>query len=170
MSENLKVLTSESLPIVPNNQRGSFNDLLMVRLAREIAMEIRPLEEILVSLKVSPDDWAAIGEHPAFQARLATAVSEWSSAINTAERVKLKSLAFVEEALPEFFARAHDPREGLAAKIEVLKAVAKFAGIGGTADFAGAGERVTVTINLGEDRHIRVEKDVTPQGNILGDV
>lgn len=144
-------------------QTPSFDELTIVKLAREIAMDLRPIEEIVESLGISSPNWDAIQALPLFQDRVRSATEEWQSGMNTSERVRMKSLAFVEEALPEFFARAHDPKEGLAAKTEVLKTISKFAGIGGSVDGAGSGERMVVTINLGADHQLKVEKNVTPQ-------
>lgn len=145
----------------------SFDDVVMLKLAREIAMDIKPLEDILSTHGIDQSQWLTITETHRFQGYLRGAIEEWQSATNTAERVRLKSLSFVEEALPEFYARAHDPKESLAAKTEVLKTVAKFAGVGGTVDGAVSGEKLTVTINLGADNQLRIEKDVTPQGNLI---
>lgn len=132
-----------------------------LKLAREIAMDLRPLPDILTMHGVSEADWEAIKQSPVFQKLLQSEVEAWEAATNTAERVKLKSLAFVEEALPEFFGRAHDPKEPLNAKVEVLKTVSKFAGVGGSVDGANIGEKLTVTINLGSDQTLKIEKDVT---------
>lgn len=148
-------------PIVASQH---FGDVDMIRLAREIAMDMRPLDDILDTLKITQERYNEICSNPRFQKYLQTALEEWNSALNTSERVKIKSMAFVEEALPEFYARAHDPKESLAAKTEVLKAVARFAGIGGTAQVGGiGGEKMVVTINLGADHQLRFERDVTPQ-------
>jgi hypothetical protein len=135
----------------------------MLKLAREIAMDIQSIEDILKHHQVTDSQWEEIQQNPRFNSYLRGAVEEWQSATNTAERVKLKSMAFVEEALPEFFARAHDPKEPLAAKTEVLKTIAKFAGVGGSVDGALSGEKMIVTINLGADNQLRIERDVTPQ-------
>jgi len=133
----------------------------LLKLAREVAMDIHPLEVILESHGVTLDRWEQISKLPAFENLLRSEVEAWNSATNTAERVKIKSLAFVEEALPEFFARAHDPKEPLNSKVEVLKTVSKFAGVGGSVDGAIAGEKLMVTINLGADQTLKIEKDVT---------
>jgi hypothetical protein len=135
----------------------------MLKLAREIAMDIQSIEDILKHHQVTDDQWEEIQQNPRFNTYLRGAVEEWQSATNTPERVKLKSMAFVEEALPEFFARAHDPKEPLAAKTEVLKTIAKFAGVGGSVEGALSGEKMIVTINLGADNQLRIERDVTPQ-------
>lgn len=141
----------------------SFNDTTMLKLAREIAMDMRTVEEVLKVHQVTAAEWEHISKSEMFQNYLRQCVEEWNSAVNTAERVKLKSMAFVEEALPEFFARAHDPEETLNSKVEVLKTVARFAGVGGSVDGALAGEKLSVTINLGADHQLKIERDVTPQ-------
>jgi hypothetical protein len=142
---------------------SSNHDVTMLKLVREIAMDIQPIDDILKNHAVDAEKWEEIQQNPRFKQYLRNAMEEWQSATNTAERVKLKSLAFVEEALPEFFARAHDPKELLSAKTEVLKTIAKFAGVGGAVEGAVSGERMVVTINLGADNQLRIERDVTPQ-------
>lgn len=139
------------------------NHVTHLKLAREIAMDIRPLEDILAAHGVEQSTWDSISSAPSFQSLLRSEVEAWQSATNTAERVKIKSLAFVEEALPEFYARAHDPKEALNAKVEVLKTISKFAGVGNSVDGTNIGEKLTVTINLGSDHSLKIEKDVTPR-------
>ena len=142
-------------------KRAGFHDLLIIKLAREIAMDIRPLDEILETHAIAPQDWDEIRENVHFQDVLRGAIEEWQAAGNTPDRVKLKSLAFVEEALPEFYARAHDPKEPLSSKIEVLKTISKFAGIGGSNfDASVGGEKFSVTINLGADHSLKIEKSL----------
>lgn len=142
----------------------SYNDVILLKLAREIAMDIRPLEDVLTSQGIGQSQWEEINKLPYFQQVLRSCLEEWQSAQNTPERVKLKTLAMVEEALPEFHARMHDPREQLQHKTDVLKTIAKFAGIDRSGvDGQIAGERMVVTINLGADHQLKIEKDVTPK-------
>ena len=143
-------------------KRAGFGELILLKLAREIAMDIRPVEEILEIHKIDNGNWENIQKNPYFQGILSSEVEAWQSANNTSERLKIKSLAMVEEALPEFYARMHDPKEPLPAKTDVLKTIAKFAGVGGS-DFNAAvgGEKLSVTINLGSDHQLRIEKEVT---------
>lgn len=148
---------------VPATTALAISDTLLLKLAREIAMDIRPLEVILEGLEVDKDRWEYISEMPIFRGYLRSAIEDWQSATNTPERVRMKSLHFVEEALSEFYVRVHDAKEPLAAKTEVLKTIAKFAGVGVAADGAVAGERMVVTINLGADHQISFGRDVTPQ-------
>lgn len=148
------------LPPAPATQ--GFGDAELIRLAREIAMDMRTIPQILDLVELTQERYEEICAMPHFQRYLRSALEEWNSATNTGERVKLKSLAFVEEALPEFYARAHDPKEPLAGKVELLKTVARFAGVGGQVVGGAAPDRMVVTINLGSDHSLRVEKDITP--------
>lgn len=136
--------------------------LIMLKVAREIAADIREIPDILKLHGISEAEWDTIKEHPRFLKLLRDAVIEWQSVGNTADRVRVKSLAFTEEALPELYARLHDPKEPLSAKVELLKTVAKIGGVGEKAADAGGGQRMVVTINLGSDSQLRFTKDITP--------
>lgn len=136
-------------------------EVMLLKLAREIAMDIKPLEDVLKTHEITPENWENIQKNPYFQGVLRAEIEAWNASPNTAERVKLKTLAMVEEALPEFYARMHDPKEPLPAKTDVLKTISKFAGIGGSNfDAAMGGERLSVTINLGSDHQLKIEKQL----------
>jgi len=138
---------------------GTFDaDLRLLRVARELAVGIRPLDEILELHEIDPDDWEAFKSTPQFTKLLSEEIAAWESASNTRERVRLKSLAFLEEALPEYFGRAHDRREPLSAKIELLKAIAKIAGIDGGPKDADPGQKFSVVINLGSTGKLTFEE------------
>jgi uncharacterized protein (DUF1786 family) len=134
--------------------------LTQLKLAREIASDMRDVAEILALYDVTEPQWEALQRSSRFQSLLQSAIEEWQSVTNTPERVKMKSLAFVEEALPEFFARVHDGKETLSAKNEVLKTISRLAGIGGPVEGAISGERMVITINLGADHQLQFRSDV----------
>lgn len=138
------------------------SDLVFVKLAREIAMGVFDLEVILERQGITPKQWQTISKHVRFQRLLRSEVEAWNSALNTPERIKLKSAAMVEEWLPELYARLHDRGESLNAKIEGGKLAAALAGIGKQAAIGGGVEPLVVTINLGSDKNIRIEKNVGP--------
>lgn len=140
------------------------SDVTFVKLAREIAMGINPMGVILENNKISQDDWEVIQKHPRFLQYLETESSVWGSALNTQERVKLKSAALLEEWLPELYTRMNDPGENLNAKIEAGKLVSRLAGLGvGGTQITDATERFSVTINLGADSQLKFEKDISPR-------
>lgn len=138
------------------------SDLLLVRLAREIAIEIHPLEKILASLGISQDKFNYIKELPRFQELLMQEITQWRSATNTQERVKLKSAAMVEELLPELFERMHDKSEALPAKIETAKLVTKLAGMGQEKTGDSAREHFSLTIKIGEGKNLEIQGDRAP--------
>lgn len=142
--------------------------LIMLKVAREIAADVREIPDILKLHGVSDAEWEKLKDSPRFLTLLRNEVIEWQSVANTADRVRIKSLAFTEEALPELYARLHDPKEPLSAKVELLKTVARIGGVGEKAAEGGGGQRMVVTINLGSDSQLRFTKDITP--TIDGDV
>lgn len=146
------------------------NDLTMLKLAREIAMNIQPLEVILKQYAITDKAWSKIQRNTRFNQLLTSEMEAWETALNTHERVKLKSAAMLEEWLPELNGRIHDREEALPAVIEAGKMLAKVAGLGERGDVSGTiGERFSITINMGAQRSEFV-KDVTPVKTIEGDV
>lgn len=139
----------------------STSDTALVKLAREIAMDIQPIETILKQYSITDQAWEQLQRNGRFTRLLESQVEEWNSALNTHERVRAKSAAMLEEWLPELNNRLHDRDIGLPAKVEAGKMLTKMAGIGEREVGAGgAGERFTITINLGEDHKLSFEKQV----------
>ena len=139
-------------------------DLSLLKLAREIAQDIHPLEDILTHHSIDDDKWLEIQRNPRFRAYLESETADWNAALNTQERVRIKAAAAVEEWLPELYTRIHDNGENLSAKVEAGKLLLDLAGF--TKNGVGmesAGERFSVTINLGTDSQLKFEKEVTPR-------
>ena len=140
------------------------SDLTILKIAREIAMDLHPLETILKRYEIDANEWEKISNSTYFKTVLTNEVAAWNSAVNTHERVRIKSASLIEEWLPELFQRMHAPGEALSAKIEGGKLAARLAGLGLTgADVAGVGEKFSVTINLGADQSLKIEKSVAPK-------
>lgn len=139
-------------------------DVTLVRIARELAMDIHPVEEILKTHGIDSKQWENIQEMPRFRALLETEMAQWNGALNTHERVKIKAAAMIEDWLPEAYERLHDKAETLPAKTELGKLVRDLAGFSkGGLNVEGGGEKFSVTINLGADSQLKFEKDVTPK-------
>ena len=142
------------------------SDIALVKLAREIAMDIQPLATILKQYAISDETWEELQRSSRFRALLGSEVEAWQTALNTHERVKMKSAAMLEEWLPELNVRLNDHNEALPAVIEAGKMLARIAGLGVPTDVVGnIGERFVINISMGE----RVEaftKDVTSQVTI----
>ena len=139
-------------------------DTDLLKLAREIACDFFPIEEVLKKHKINSNQFERLKRDPRFQKILESEILSWHSAGNTAERTKLKAAALLEEFLPEANERIHDRNESLSAKTELVKTLARIAGVGlDRADINGAGEKFSVTINLGADHKLSFEKTVTPK-------
>jgi hypothetical protein len=81
---------------------------------------------------------------------LSSEVETWQTALNTHERVKLKSASMLEEWLPTLYRRMSDDEEALPATIEAGKMLARIAGLGMPTDISSAvGERFTINISMG---------------------
>ena len=72
-------------------------DTKLVPLARELAMGIYPLQDIMKRLEISQAELDRLSELPKFRHLLEQITMEWGSTLNTAERIKFKSLAGLEE-------------------------------------------------------------------------
>jgi len=124
-------------------------------------MDIVSLETILTSNNINTTQWESIKTTQRFQSALEEATALWNSALTTTERLKIKSAAALEEWIPELYARMHDGRESLAAKVEAGKLLARISGADSKKDEnANAAERFSITINLGADKEIRIDKPV----------
>jgi len=139
----------------------TISEHILIKLAREIAMDIQPIDNILRDNGVDGDQWENIQSNTRFRMLLETETSAWGSALNTQERLRLKSAAALEEWLPELFTRMNDRNENLNAKVEAGKLISRWAGVGGTGtQTVEGGEKFSVTINLGADNQIKIEKEV----------
>lgn len=125
-------------------------------------MGIHDLDAILERAGVAADQWARVAKNKRFQGILRNEIEAWNGALNTHERVKIKSAVILEDWLPELHARLHDKDESLNSKIEGGKLAASLAGLGRQAQVGGAAENLVVTINLGADHNIKFEKNITP--------
>jgi hypothetical protein len=141
----------------------SNSDLDLVRLAREIAMDILPLETILKQYDITDETWSKLQANSKFRILLSNEVEAWSTALNTRERVVVKSAAMIEEWLPELNSRIHDATEPLASITKAGELLAKMAGIGTDKDIAAVvGERFVINISMGpKSDPLEFAKDVT---------
>jgi hypothetical protein len=134
-----------------------------------------PVTRIREAYKLTQEEFDEIVETPFFQRRLIEELDLWNSsdAGNIVKRIGAKSATMVEESLPEIFALIHDKVQPMQAKIDALKTVSRWAGIGnenpnvrGSPDDTG----VKITINIG-DQKLSFEKERALQATVIeGDV
>lgn len=129
---------------------GGDEEALFLSLARELAMDLRPIETILKDHGITAKDLENYMKRPRFKALVTEAGNAWQAVTNTSERIRLKAQAIVEEGLPEMFKRLHDRGDPLSSKVELLKTLTKMAGVSGVEQEAQLGNKVSITINMGD--------------------
>lgn len=120
----------------------------LIRLARELAMEMRATDAILADYGVGTHEWESLSRSPRFQSLLVTEMAQWNAAQSTHDRVRLKSAVLVEEYLVEANRRLHDINETLSSKVELFKTLARIANLGTGDGEGGSGGGFRVVINI----------------------
>jgi len=129
-------------------------------LAREIAMDILDLPDILKLHQLTNDEWTKISGNPLFQHQVAQLTREWQSATNTRERVKIKAATGLESELETFVREISDPTIPLVQRVEAGKFLARLGELDGARDGMSAGQAFSINIQIGETvKHV----DVTPK-------
>jgi hypothetical protein len=142
-------------------------DAKLASVARELAMEIDGIDDVLRAHSITPSQWDAMRRNPVFVEYLKAELAAWQSAVNVEERVKYKASALIEMWLPIASGHLQNERDPLSGKVELAKLVARLAGLGDRAP-ADTSEQVNITINLGSDRQVKIVKQVTLEGNLIG--
>lgn len=131
------------------------------RLAREIARDIRPLDEILKSFGLDAAQFDKVSDAKFFQVRLQEEIQLWNASdpLSIAKRIETKAATMIEDCLLEVFAMIHDREQPMQAKVAALQWAARMAGMGEArqADTSGG---VKITINVGSKS---LEFDKAPQ-------
>lgn len=154
----MNALTSglDNYAMVPS---AVYTEIKLVKLAREIAMDIKELDEVLKIHDITHADFEKLKTNERFKAILTAEIVAWHGAINTNERVRVKAASMIEEWLPELYSRLNDRGEGLSSKIEGGKLLERLAGMGAAAAKNEAPtDRVSITINLGADNKLEFNK------------
>ena len=149
-------MAEDLVPIKPLDQAR------LVLLAREVATDLRDLAAILADFNLSQEEYDRLLQNPYYKNALETSIIEWNSAHTTDQRIKIRAAAAIEDALMPMAVRMTKEGEPLTAVVETGKLFAKLAGLGEEGRSANPAEKFSITINLGEDKKLTFEKDVTP--------
>jgi hypothetical protein len=131
-------------------------------LASEVACGSFDLEVILNSHRITLEQFKRLERTPRFQNLLREALANWNSTANTKERTQAKAALAVEDLLPVMYANANNKSEPLSSRVELFKALMKAGGIGEKAAGSGGdtGEKFSVTINLGDGKDLKIEREL----------
>jgi hypothetical protein len=124
-------------------------------LARQIAMDLFPLDDVLELHKLSDEQWTAIQANPAFQSTLKDMIVEWNSAGNTRARVRIKAATGFEAVMEPLLADCVDRTIPLNQRIEGLKMLAKIGELVDAPEIGAGGgaDRVMINIYTGSPEH-----------------
>lgn len=117
-------------------------------LAREIAMDIFELDQILQIHQLSVEEWERIQKNQQFQQMLRGLIGEWQSAANTRERVRIKAATGIEMHLEELITSLGDEAIPLGQRVEAAKFLARLGELDNTREFA-AGGAFQINLNIG---------------------
>lgn len=130
----------------------------LAALAREIAMDIFPVEQVLALHKLSDSQWQKIQANQHFQRMLTNMIAEWESAMNTKERLKAKAQTGLEMNLDTLVLDVGDQSIPLAQRVEAAKFLARIGEVDGNQGVAGPG--FSIQLNIGQTK---TEVAVTPK-------
>lgn len=118
----------------------------LAALAREIAMDIWPVEQVIEIHKLSDEEWQRIQANPRFQEMLASIQREWFSAGNTRERVRVKAATGLEAMLETYIREIGDETIPLTQRVEAGKFLARLGELeSGNTNAAGGGVIINIT-------------------------
>lgn len=139
----------------------------LATLAREIAMDLFPLAQIIELHRLTNDEWERIQATPKFQQMLSELITEWNATGSTGERVKMKSATGLESILEIYIRDIADPTIPLAQRVEAGKFLARLGELDGQrGNLGGGGGQFNIVLNIGETmRRMAVERtiEVTPE-------
>lgn len=117
-------------------------------LAREIAMDIYPLEDILQLHQLTDEQWGRIQTHPTFKAMLAEMLRDWNSASGTKERIRIKAATGLETMIETYINDISNGDIPLNQRVEAGKFLARLGELDPGVQVGGGGGGNGVTINI----------------------
>lgn len=142
----------------------------LAALAREIAMDIFPLDEIIALHRLTDEEWMRIQANQKFQAMVHDMTLAWQSAANTRERVKIKAATGLESILETYIREIGDTTIPLTQRVEAGKFLARIGELDGNAAIlgqGGGGSGFHIVLNIGNTtQSIDIEEPNVIEGEV----
>jgi hypothetical protein len=135
-------------------------------LAREIAQDIFPLEQVIRLHNLTDEEWLKISVHPKFVSILNDMQKEWNAAENTPQRIRVKAQAGLETQLECLIADCGDPSIPLSQRTDAYRMLARLGDLDGQGKI-NVGEKFSITLNIG---HIHREVEVKTPPKVIDHV
>lgn len=156
----LGVMADNEITAAVNPPELDMNKL--ASLARDVAMNMLPLDEICMRHGITEEEYNKyVSTWPFYKHALEAATIEWTNPMNTQKRLQAQSAMLLEAALPNLGARMIKDGEQSRDITEIAKLFAKIAGVDGDKSKVPTGERVSIVINLGDEK-ITFDKAAAP--------
>lgn len=136
------------------------DELQMVKLARELVINVKEPSQVLRSYGLSNADFAILEQNPFFRRAWLQFIVEWNSVNSTPDRIRLYSAIGIEEGLPVLTDRMKNREEPLTSAVAVGQFLSKMAGIGDPEAQQNSSEKFVITINLGADEKLKFDKQL----------
>jgi hypothetical protein len=120
----------------------------LAKLAREIAIDMLPLTEVLRLNQISDEEWERISQEPRFRDMLDNMVADWNAASNTKQRVQLKAATGMESFMEHLISEGHKPEVPLSQKVELAKLLAKLGELEASREGFAGGQQFGIYINV----------------------
>lgn len=121
-------------------------------LAREIAMDIFEIKDLLRVHQLTDEEWMQIQENPRFKLMLADMMREWNATTSTIDRVRIKAATGVESVIEIYIRAIADPTIPLNQRVEAGKFLARLGELDGNKPVipgGGAGGGFSINIHFG---------------------
>lgn len=123
------------------------------QLAVELATQISPVKDVLARHSLTSKQLREKLKETRFQQMILEAKRVWSSDLSVRERIRVKSAVLVEDSLLQLYGIFQDSGVAVPARLEAFKSLAKVATVyEPEKNQQAAGERVSITFNIGKDR------------------
>ena len=124
------------------------------RIALALAAGLVSFDEVPSQFELADEEWEAFRFTPFFKQLYAATKEEWSGEINAPKRIRLKSLAMLESALPVLHDLAVGQEIHPSNKLDAIRQMEKLAGAGTETD-TQVGPGFRLEINIGTENGVQ---------------
>jgi hypothetical protein len=157
-----QIVPSVTVPVTTPVPGTQLTPADVARLAREVGLAMRDLEDILVRFNITAETYEKLKTHEWFNKLVDEYRIEWQSTTNTMTRTQLEALHTAEQAIPHLYARAISGKEPLNHATDTIRLLTDIAGLKKTPAQGTQNERFQITINLGADTKIEFDGSRLP--------
>lgn len=146
-------------------EKSELTQIDIMRLAREISRELKPLEIVLQEMHISSEQFDRLKDNPIFHYHLTEEAGLWAATTkeNLRNRIAVKAAFAVDELMKEAIDLVQDKKLGGEARIKALQFLAKLGQLDGNQMTKDDGSgRVTINILLG-NKKLSFDKDNQPR-------